>query len=49
MKCASLLRETMWSMMSEAYSKIEFDYKAYTGDYLARFGLAYDEFTRSTQ
>jgi len=44
MKCASLLRETMWSMVSEVYSKIQFDYAAYTSDYLARFGRAYDEF-----
>ena len=37
MKCASLLRETMWSMVSEIHSKLDFDYKAYTADYLARF------------
>jgi len=48
MKCASLLRETMWSMVSEVHSKIQFDYVAYTGDYLARFGRAYDEFTGGT-
>ena len=45
MKCASLLRETMWSMVSEVHSKIQFDYPAYTRDYLARFGRAYDELT----
>ena len=45
MKCASLLRETMWSMVSEVHSKIQFDYGAYTSDYLARFERAYDEFT----
>ena len=49
MKCASLLRETMWSMVSETNSKIQFDYKAYTSDYLTRFGRAYDEFTQGTQ
>lgn len=43
MKCASLLRETMWSMVSELHSKIQFDYAAYTADYLARFRRAYDE------
>ena len=48
MKCASLLRETMWSMVSEVHSKIQFDYPAYTSDYLARFGRAYDEFTQDT-
>lgn len=37
MKCASLLRETMWSMVSEIHSKLDFDYKAYTADYLGRF------------
>ena len=49
MKCASLLRETMWSMVSEAYSKIQFDYKAYTRDYLARFTRAYDAFAKGAQ
>ena len=49
MKCASLLRETMWSMVSEVYSKVEFDYKAYTRDYLARFGRAYDAFAKGAQ
>ena len=45
MKCASLLRESMWSMVSEIHSKIQFDYPAYTADYLARFHRAYDELT----
>ncbi|MFO1169516.1 MAG: choline kinase family protein [Hyphomicrobiaceae bacterium] len=36
MKCASLLRETMWSMVSEIHSSLDFDYKAYTADYLGR-------------
>ena len=40
MKCASLLRETMWSMVSEIHSKLDFDYPAYTADYLARFEQA---------
>jgi len=44
MKCASLLREAMWSMVSERCSKLQFDYLAYTTDYLARFSRAYDEF-----
>jgi thiamine kinase-like enzyme len=48
MKCASLLRETMWSMVSEVYSKIQFDYVAYTTDYLARFRRAYAELTGNT-
>jgi thiamine kinase-like enzyme len=40
MKCASLLRETMWSMVSEITSHLDFNYAAYTEDYLARFGAA---------
>ncbi len=41
MKCASLLRETLWSMVSETYSTIDFDYESYTADNLARFEHAY--------
>jgi thiamine kinase-like enzyme len=37
MKCASLLREAMWSMVSEIHSKLDFDYAAYTLDYMDRF------------
>ena len=44
MKCASLLRETMWSMVSEIYSKIDFDYAAYTVENQQRFDLAYSNF-----
>lgn len=40
MKCGSLLRETMWSMVSEIHSDIEFDYPAYTAENLARFERA---------
>jgi thiamine kinase-like enzyme len=43
MKCASLLRETMWSMVSEHYSTIDFDYAAYTAENLRRFDQAYSE------
>jgi len=41
MKCASLLREAMWSMVSEIHSKLQFDYADYTVDYLDRFARAY--------
>ena len=41
MKCASLLREAMWSMVAEHHSTLDFDYVAYTNDYLARFERAY--------
>lgn len=44
MKCASLLRETMWSMVSEIHSKIDFDYAAYTAENLSRFDAAYKAF-----
>ena len=30
MKCASLLRETMWSMVSEITSEIDYNYRSYT-------------------
>lgn len=43
MKCASLLRETMWSMVSELHSTLDFDYVAYTTDNMARFERAYAE------
>ena len=43
MKCASLLRETMWSMVSEITSSIEFDYKNYTSDNLSKFNQVFNE------
>jgi thiamine kinase-like enzyme len=44
MKSASLLRETMWSMVSELGSTVAFDYVAYTHDYIARFDAEYERF-----
>ena len=44
MKCASLLREAMWSMVSEVHLSIDFDYVAYTAENLARFEAAYAAF-----
>jgi thiamine kinase-like enzyme len=44
MKCASLLRESMWSMVSEIHLDIDFDYVAYTAENLERFERAYGEF-----
>jgi thiamine kinase-like enzyme len=41
MKSASLLRETLWSMVSERVSKIDFDYAAYTAMNLERFTASY--------
>ena len=47
MKCASLLRETMWSMVSEQTSKLDVDFAKYTADNLARFQRAYDTYIKS--
>jgi thiamine kinase-like enzyme len=44
MTAASLLRETMWSMVSEIYSTVDFDYGAYTAENLRRFEAAYAAF-----
>ena len=41
MKCASLMRETIWSMVSESISDLDIDYAAYTEENLARFEAAY--------
>ena len=41
MKCASLLREVLWSMVSEVHSGLDFDYGAYTQENLARFEQTY--------
>ena len=46
MKCASLLREAMWSMVSELYSEIDFDYAAYTEENLERFERAWEALER---
>jgi thiamine kinase-like enzyme len=44
LKCASLLREAMWSMVSELTSKIDFNYKNYTQENLSKFNQSYKEF-----
>ena len=44
MKCASLLRETLWSMVSETNSTLDFDYGAYTSENLARYQRAYKSY-----
>ncbi|MBT4932143.1 MAG: phosphotransferase family protein [Rhodospirillaceae bacterium] len=48
MKCASLLRETMWSMVSEIHSELDFDYVSYTSDYMQRFEQALETFRSDT-
>jgi thiamine kinase-like enzyme len=47
MLCASLLRESMWSMVSEQRSTIDFDYVAYTNENLRRFHAAWAAFQES--
>ncbi len=44
MKCASLLRESMWSMVSEVHSSLDFDFVGYTHENLARFEGAWADF-----
>ncbi len=44
MKSASILREAMWSMVSEIRSALDFDYVAYTRANLDRFEQAYRAF-----
>ena len=41
MKCASLMRETLWGAVSELRSTIDFDYASYTRDYLQRLDAAW--------
>lgn len=47
MKCASLMRETLWSMVSEQHSKIDFDYAGYTAENLARLRAALNNFANT--
>ncbi len=44
MKCASLLRESMWSMVSEIHSALDVDFVAYTAENLERFERAMTDF-----
>lgn len=44
MMVASLLRESLWSMVSEVHSTLDFDYRAYTAENLARFERALGAF-----
>lgn len=44
MKAASLLRESLWSMVSEIHSSLEVDFAAYTQENLGRFARAWAEF-----
>ena len=44
MKCVSLLRETLWSIVSEIHSTLAFDYLNYTQKNLTRLEQAYEAF-----
>ena len=44
MKCASLLRETLWSMVSEIHSQLDFDFVEYTRENLDRFDQQWSRF-----
>jgi thiamine kinase-like enzyme len=44
MKCVSLLRETLWSIVSEIHSTLDYDYVSYTSKNLDRFENAYQAF-----
>jgi len=47
MKCAALLREAMWGMVSEMCSTLDVDFAAYTARNLTRFRRAHDIFLQS--
>ena len=47
MKCASLMRETLWSMTSEIHSKLDFDYSAYTSENMDRLNAALSDFANT--
>ncbi len=44
MKCASLLRETLWSIVQESHSSLDVDFEKYTRINLERFNTAYQAF-----
>jgi thiamine kinase-like enzyme len=47
MKAAAALREAMWSMVQEIHSGLDFDYAAYTADYLETYRAALAAFRTS--
>jgi thiamine kinase-like enzyme len=48
MKCVSLLRETLWSMVSEIHSVLDFDYPGYTEKNISRLEQAYETFQQES-
>ncbi len=49
MRCASLLRETLWGLVSERHAALDFDYAAYGASYLARFEAAWAGFEEGSR
>lgn len=47
MKCTSLMRETLWSMMSEIHSNLDFDYASYTSENMDRLNAALQDFSNT--
>lgn len=47
MKAAAALRETLWSMVSEIHSELEFNFAAYTAANLSTYRASYDAFKQS--
>lgn len=47
MKCASLMREVMWSMVSEEISDLDVDYAGYTAENLGRFARAIEDYRKA--
>jgi thiamine kinase-like enzyme len=47
MKAAAALRETLWSMVSEIHSTLQFDYAAYTATNLSTYRASFDAFLNS--
>jgi thiamine kinase-like enzyme len=47
MKCASLLREALWGMVSELHSSLDVDYASYARDHLARCERALAEYRQA--
>lgn len=47
MKCASLMRETLWSMTSEIHSPLDVDYGAYTAENMDKLTAALADFAQT--
>jgi len=45
MTCTSLLRESLWGLVQEQHSELDFDFESYTDDNLARLDATYRDLT----